>query len=289
MKRKLFLILVVALFASVAIFAFAACDDGDSSATAKGDDFTIPKGDNIFTEDATYEEILTALENAESLTMVYEDSYCGIQTVDDVVYVDYNSGSKSIAITSSTLCISQRNYYEKFGDQNISSEFKSYYYISDNFNYEINNEQDNIESFTDVSKSLAEYDENKYEEYQSNVVSQFLDLVTKDEFGKLILNGYEGYIKLLGDRIEIVLEQEQVEDGQVTVKVTFGGVNAGSDIPPYVRALESQAEWSDSVYYNGVGYSKMTDEYGSEYYVADSIEEGAVPETTINTLPVRSE
>ena len=49
---------------------------------------------------------------------------------------------------------------------------------------------------------------------------------------------------------------------------------------------ETEADWADSVSYNGVSYQKAEDEYG-EYYRVASVQDGAVPEETINGLPVK--
>ncbi len=49
---------------------------------------------------------------------------------------------------------------------------------------------------------------------------------------------------------------------------------------------ETEADWADSVSYNGVSYQKEEDEYG-EYYRVVSVQDGADPEETINGLPVK--
>ena len=63
MRRKLFLVLAVVCIAAVFAGVFAGCNNGDG----KGGGST-GAGDKIFTEGATLEDILTALENAESFT-----------------------------------------------------------------------------------------------------------------------------------------------------------------------------------------------------------------------------
>ncbi len=59
----------------------------------------------------------------------------------------------------------------------------------------------------------------------------------------------------------------------------------------YNRSIQyggAEAEWSLWVNYKGVTYRKEIDENGQEYYyVHEKDDESAVPETTINTLPVR--
>ena len=57
-------------------------------------------------------------------------------------------------------------------------------------------------------------------------------------------------------------------------------------VPEELKELAADAEWADYVSYNGVNYYKAEDEYG-EYYIAYPIQDGAVPEKTINGLPVR--
>ena len=58
--------------------------------------------------------------------------------------------------------------------------------------------------------------------------------------------------------------------------------------PTEIAAEKANASWQDSVYYNGVNYEKGTDAEGKEYYYVYYKEnESAVPEKTINTLPVK--
>ena len=67
----------------------------------------------------------------------------------------------------------------------------------------------------------------------------------------------------------------------------FGKVNATDvPVPEELKELAADAEWADYVSYNGVNYFKAEDEYG-EFYIAHPIQDGAVPEKTINGLPVR--
>ena len=67
MRRKLFLVLAVVCCIAVFAGVLAGCNNGDG----KGGGGSTGAGDKIFTEGATLQDILTALENAESLTYWY--------------------------------------------------------------------------------------------------------------------------------------------------------------------------------------------------------------------------
>ena len=99
------------------------------------------------------------------------------------------------------------------------------------------------------------------------------------------------YVKLNGNSIEIGWEEEYSDeyyDTKDTYRLVWSGVNATTiDIPADVRALEAQAEWSESVTYNGMVYGKAEDEQGEYYYVVSDVGEGVSIEETINGLPVR--
>ena len=94
------------------------------------------------------------------------------------------------------------------------------------------------------------------------------------------------YLRLEGDRL--VIGYIEVHDNErYTYEYVWSKVNATDVvIPEEVKALAYGADWADYVDYNGVSYQKEEDEYG-EYYYVYSVQEGAVPEETINGLPVR--
>lgn len=103
---------------------------------------------------------------------------------------------------------------------------------------------------------------------------------------------------MLGDRMELIVTQAY-DDGTGNVeyseeKIVYSGINATSfDIPPEIRAMESEAIWCTKVEYNGIYYWWGMDLDGSEYYVAegtiygDAIGPEDPIEETINGLPVR--
>ena len=101
-----------------------------------------------------------------------------------------------------------------------------------------------------------------------------------------------GYVRLKGNILEFGYKTTREINGEtVTVEnaMTVSLVNAYSfEVTPELKEAEKSALWSRSVNYNGVYYVKDTDETtGEEYYYVDSADDGAVAESTINTLTVK--
>ena len=282
MRKKLFLVLAVVCIAAVFAGVFAGCNnDGKGSG----------EGDKIFTEDASLEEILTALEKADSFTYSEEYQEVGTYNGEDCrrgYLVEYRLTKDAyFCMDSST---------EELGGESHSEVFKAYTYRADGVDYDIGDGYPAVKSF-------AQYDSEKYDDVARMMGIYFISgLVAEDESGNIVVriddinsDIIEGtaYVRLNGSNIEIGWE-ENIYDGEggydskATVKYTWSGVNATAiDVPADVRALEAEAEWSSYVSYNGVEYRKATDENGNEYYYVSDAEEGAVPEETINGLPVR--
>ena len=262
MKRKSFLILVVALFALITAFAFVACDEESGSGSGTGD--------RIFTEDATYDEISTALQNAESVTIeMYTDGILG-----------------QYMITNSS-----RRIYDGYFDEYdyVYSANGYYYFAGDNDNYSKKFYDMYIDT-CDFAISIRTWHHILFETF-----------FMADKNGKITLYSYgESFsitdysIKMLGDRMEVTWTEEyENEAGQVVRReITYicRAVNSTSfDIPKGIRAKEADAEWYEQIEYNGNRYRLMEDEDGSEYYVVDGgygDYYGPVEET-INGLPVR--
>ena len=100
------------------------------------------------------------------------------------------------------------------------------------------------------------------------------------------------YLNLKGSLLELGYTVEGKpgtgSEGMILVKADFKvyGINSTEIEIPDVDL--SAATWSDTVEYNGITYRKDTDSDGNEYYYVASNPESAEPETTINTLPVKS-
>lgn len=262
MKRKVVLMLVVAMFAVIMAFAFVACDEESGSGSGTGD--------RIFTEDATYDEISTALQNAESVTIeMYTDGILG-----------------QYMITNSS-----RRIYDGYFDEYdyVYSANGYYYFAGDNDNYS--------KKFYDMYIDTCDFAISIRTWHHILFESFFM----ADKNGKITLGSYgESFsitdysIKMLGDRMEATWTEEyENEAGQVVrQEITYicRAVNSTSfDIPKGIRAKEADAEWYELIEYNGNHYRLMEDEDGSEYYVVDGgygDYHGPVEET-INGLPVR--
>lgn len=263
MKRKVVLMLVVAMFAVIMAFAFVACDEESGSGSGTGD--------RIFTEDATYDEISTALQNAESVTIeMYSDGILGGQ------YMVTNSS-----------CRIYDAYFDKY--DYVYSANGYYYFAGDNDNYS--------QKFYDMYIDTCDFTIS----IRTWHFILFEDYFTADKNGKITLGSYGEYfgitdysIKMLGDRMEATWTEEyENEAGQVVrqeITYIYRAVNSTSfDIPKGIRAKEADAEWRGQIKYNGNHYRLMEDEDGSEYYVVDGHYgdyHGPVEET-INGFPVR--
>ena len=282
MRRRLFLVLAVVCIAAVFAGVFAGCNNGDG----KGE------GAKIFNEGATLEEILTALEKADSFT--YSEEY---QEVGTYARQEYRRGYLvEYRLTKDAYFCMQSSTDELTGESS-PEVFKAYTYRADGVNYDIGDGYPAVKSF-------AQYDSGKYDDVARMMGIYFISgLVAEDESDNIVVmtddinsDIIEGtaYVRLNGSSIEIgweenIYDEEGGYDSRATVKYTWSGVNATTiDIPADVRALEADAEWEDYVDYNEVEYRKATDADGNEYYeVYRVFEEGAVPEETINGLPVR--
>ena len=284
MRKKLFLVLAVVCIAAVFAGVFAGCNNGDGKGSGEGA--------KIFTEGASLEEILTALEKADSFT--YSEEYQEVGTYNGQ---DYRRGYLvEYRLTKDAYFCMQSSTDELTGESS-PEVFTAYTYRADGVNYDIGDGYSAVKSF-------VQYDPEKYDDVARMMGIYFISgLVAEDESGNIVVmidninsDIIEGtaYVRLNGSSIEIgweenIYDEEGGYDSRATVKYTWSGVNATTiDIPADVRALEADAEWEDYVDYNEVEYRKVTDADGNEYYeVYRVFEEGAVPEETINGLPVR--
>ena len=121
----------------------------------------------------------------------------------------------------------------------------------------------------------------------------------EDEFGNVVFDWstvigadpditVTPYIMFEGDELRFGAESTDANGTQVSLLEfrIYALGQTDTTLPGYVEEILPEVEWDNLVDYNGVSYHKAEDEYG-EYYYVYSVQEGAVPEETINGLPVR--
>ena len=280
-KRAVALLLVLALVACAAI-GLAACNEG-------GKDGGGGAGDRIFTEDASLAEIISALENAESFTMEYRATNMYINN-GEVFSESYNivTVGKTAAYELSTGEFDGEVHKYDAAKFTKGGEI----YLVDRFN----------EIYDEISDDYIITDEMVPESIEKNLVSNsdpvayeyiiLLSHLLTEENGKIVIDPEVAiyytdlYLRLEGDRL--VIGYIEVHDNErAIIEYVYSKVNATDVvIPEELKELAYDADWADRVYYNGVSYRKAKDGYG-EYYCVYSVQDGAVPEETINGLPVR--
>ena len=284
MKKKL--CLLMALICCVAVFAvaFAACnDEGGKSGGA---------GDVIFTEGASLEDILTALENAESWTYTYD--YAVRDPEESEVQATYHqTGKYTHGITYYSL-----DNTTVYADGTTDGYFDEYYgFMEGDVVYMI----DSYRSSGEEAEINGTKCMSKYSGFSPAVISanfvEMIEYMLTEKDGKVVFNeaeaegGYvagSGYVVLEGDVLRIGYKEQRGTMAQ-EYEYRISGINATTvTIPTEIAAEKANASWQDTVHYKGVDYEKRVDAEGKEYYYVYYKEnESAVPETTINGLPVR--
>lgn len=284
---------VLALFALIccivmALGVFVACNDD----TGTGGDGA---GDSIFNEGTSLDDILTALENAESLTVIQEHKIEG--TDDRGAY----QAELSIQVkTNRNMAAGTYSQISRVGEEEELYDINEYSWLSNNIEFLVRMEPQNYDGTTDEYMTVEKYSEELIGNVYERQVDEIEELLTVDESGGIVVNTdnifgryVEGsaYVRLLGNSLELGYTEDLSDAYSTDVtsyKWTISGVNATTvEIPDEIKALEAEAEWPGYVSYNGVSYSKRVDTDGSEYYVVIYNSDGAPIEETINTLPVR--
>ena len=249
MRRRLFSVLAVVCIAAVFAGVFAGCNNGDG----KGGGGSMGAGDKIFTEGATLEDILTALENAESLTYWYTQEGEYSDGPEGEVYE--SKGVYDYKLTQDAIYLAadyRENGYEYI--HNI------YYYRSEEVDLTVTLSDGSEGAYESAVKERAEEDPERYSGMLYDMgAGKLADCLTTDADGNIVIDvakmdeGYvqgSGYVKLNGNSIEIGWdfdysdEENGVDRGRLTL--IWSGVNATTvDIPAEVRALEADAEWAD--------------------------------------------
>ena len=284
---KLFM-LAIALVLAVALVAavLTACEpDGK-----KGEDST-GGGDAIFTEGVTLAELTEKINAAQSLV---------INGMHKTVYADGSSAVYDVEYKFDENSMEQRLRYKSGLDDGF--EQLVYTFIQGEYDYNAYGYQG---ATLEMSKSLTQYGYARefVSDWFESFKKEISDLLREDN-GQIVINETSefggdyryvdgsGYVRLKGNILEFGYKTTHEINGEtVTVEdaMTVSLVNAYSfEITPELKEAEKTATWAEYVSYNGVDYRKAVDDTtGEEYYYVDSADDGAVAETTINTLPVK--
>ncbi len=277
---KLFTALVTLAVVAAMCVLLVACDPDKGGENTGG-------GDAIFTEGVTLAELTEKINAAESF--VWSQSSKRYDT-NGVYTGDWHSAGYKL---------DGKTVYFWF-EENITPYGADYFYSSDGYYYEASVYED---APIWIEKSLSMYSE--LDEDASDLLDEFKEFYVldclKEVDGKIVFNEQcglvpaeyiegSGYVSFKGDVLEFGYKFA-ANDGEFVDEyvVTVSQVNAYSfEITPELKEAEKTAMWADSVSYNGVYYRKAVDETtGEEYYYVDSADDGAVAESTINTLPVK--
>ena len=289
-KRRIFRIVTALVTLAIVVtmcVLLVACDpDGK-----KGEDST-GGGDAIFTEGVTLAELTEKINAAESFVWSYSfKRYDANGTCTDNSNTVYSLDGKSVCIRDS-----ETEYGNSYNAANYHYSADEYYYVA------FVDEEGAIKIEKSLSKygKLNEYATALFEEFKEYHVSRYLEeidgqIVFNEKAALVDSDDYvegSGYVRLKGNILEFGYKTTREINGEtVTVEnaMTVSLVNAYSfEVTPELKEAEKTATWADSVTYNGIRYSKAVDETtGEEYYYVYSADDGAVAETTINTLPVK--
>ena len=200
-----------------------------------------------------------------------------------------SDGKFRYLLTENAVCV-----LESSNDYSASSDVTTYtqryrYIKGDVFYVAKTNLANNVESF---SKNLvANTDESELP--LSNLREIYLEALDYlyDDNGTVAVDG-DGRVTIGDGTLSLHIRCEENEpSGTQNVYYIYNIEYINSvtvTVPPEVVQQESGAEWRAIVEYNGISYSKAVDETtGEEYYYVAYAPDGATPETTINTLPVK--
>lgn len=273
-------VITLAVVAAMCVLLVACDPDGKKGEESTGG------GDAIFTEGVTLAELTEKINAAESFVLSRIETHTD-STGTYVVELEYRLDGETVYFT-------QHDDYE--------ADYW-YSYSADGYDYDVYIDEDGL---TGVDKSLSKYGATAelatylLETFKKEYVLGCL----KEVDGKIVFNEKaalvdsddyvegSGYVKLNGNCLEYGYRGIGEYDGETTTynyAMTMSLVNAYSfEVTPELKEAEKTATWAEYVSYNGVNYRKAVDETtGEEYYYVSSADDGAVAETTINTLPVK--
>lgn len=288
-KRRIFRVITaliaLAVVATMCVLLVACDPEGkEGGETAAGG------GDAIFTEGVTLAELTEKINDAESFVLSNKLTIADSKNGTYVSKWEYRLDGEACYFAQQ---------YDIYPDYN---EY-SYVYSVGDYDYFASAEEGGSIRMT---KSLSKYGAIKAlvaEEFERCKKTYMLDYL-KEVDGKIVLNedtvriengDYvegSGYVKLKGDSLEYGYKLiEEYIDGTIEYNcvMTLSHVNVYSfEVTPELKEAEKTATWAEYVSYSGVNYCKAVDETtGEEYYCVDSADDGAVAESTINTLPVK--
>ena len=248
-----------------------------------------------FVDGMSLQDIENALTEAENYTGWYADSY----TDEDGTYhyseseIRYSDGRVIARVVD--------NYPDKVA---VSEHFQ---FVKDGIYFDIgfgNSYWENGDFvYTENGELVCRYKRKNLLKNSYFFATEDIDLsnsyLIEDEFGNVVFDGYAGsvadpditvtpYIMFEGDELRFGAESTDANGTQVSLLEfrIYALGQTDTTLPGYVEEILPEVEWDNLVDYNGVSYHKAEDEYG-EYYYVYSVEEGAMPEETINGLPVR--
>ena len=277
MRKKLFLVLAVVCIAAVFAGVFAGCNNGDGKGSGGNGGAVV--GDKIFTEGASYEDVYNALAKAESYQFVNTIKY----TSDEVSFTD-------------TFTYTYTKDFLHTYVTNVNSVLEHYHYngcmfIDGEYFYDIAIENVNGDTTAYAEKRYAEYvsEEDTFVPademlYEMGIVEKDGGLAVDEEMGSGV------YMRCEGSALYVVIPVSGVdEDGEYEGQYEYSirGVNAQYSLPDEIKAMKADAVWASELEYNKIYYQKAEDEQGEYYYVYHKYDASAVPEKTINGLPVR--
>ena len=257
--------------------------DATPEATINGLPVVTEDSTPAFTESSSLAEIIAAMKNADSYVLEVRTLVC----TEEGDFV--SDGKFRYLLTENAVCV-----LESSNDYSASSDVTTYtqryrYIKGDVFYVAKTNLANNVESF---SKNLvANTDESELP--LSNLREIYLEALNYlyDDNGTVAVDG-DGRVTIGDGTLSLHIRCEENEPSgtqNVCYIYNIEYINSVTvTVPPEVVQQESGAEWRAIVEYNGISYSKAVDETtGEEYYYVAYAPDGATPETTINTLPVK--
>lgn len=271
MRRKLFLVLAVVCCIAVFAGVFAGCNNGDG----KGGE-----GAKIFTEGASYEDVCNALAKAEFY-----------QFVNTIKYTSDKESYTAIYTNTFTLDFGHFNVVVDYSSE--PDYYYDYYIFTDGeYFYQISIEYSGGDKTVTAEKQFAEYMSAEDHFVSADEALYEMDIVEKD--GGLAVDAEIDsgvYMRCEGSALYVVIPDSGVDEeggayeGQY--EYCIRGVNAKYSMPDEIKAMKADAVWASELEYNKIYYQKAEDEQGEYYYVDNKNDASAVPEETINGLPVR--
>ena len=280
---KIFAAMITLAVVATLCVLLVACDPDKGEESTGG-------GDAIFTEGVTIAELTEKINAAESFVVSSIDT-CTDSTGTYVTEWEYRLDGETLYVIL------------KDDEDDSTYYYYQWSYSADGYDYDVYIDEDGQ---TSVDKSLSKYGATA--ELATYTLETFkkgyvLDCL-KEVDGKIVFNEKNalvnseyyvegsGYVRLNGDCLEYGYKEIEEYDGETTIyeyAMTLSLVNAYSfEITPELKEAEKTATWAEYVSYNGVNYRKAVDETtGEEYYYVSSADDGAVAESTINTLPVK--